>query len=115
MWSSQPVPGDGWIVPHVKQNRPVEPQPDRRHQWVATAIFGVSHAAMERCAQAWFHGGPPEGIDLDNENLITVQGPTCLKCGEGITPLNTHEACPVVIMPRNGNGPDAETPGPSVR
>lgn len=112
---------EGMRVPDAFMNRAVElPAGRSRHFWVSTAVFAVSPAAVDRAAAAYKAGEPAQSLDLDHENLITIQGPACLKCGADVTPDNAAELCPVVIaqgpddlppwlrdVGGNGNGPGA--------
>jgi len=87
------------LVPPSKTNRPPAPALGNAHQWVCTAIFNVSQAQVEASAAAWMAGNPPPGIELDHENLMTVQGPVCLKCSQPLTPTTYAQGCPVQVIP----------------
>lgn len=86
-------------VPPNRSNAPVAPALGNVHQWVCTAIFSVSQSAVGQAAAAWMSGHPPVGIELDHENLTSVQGPSCLKCQQPLTPATHARPCPVQVVP----------------
>jgi hypothetical protein len=94
-----PACGDGFVIPPTRINTPPAPRLGHRHQWVATAIYILSDAAIDASAATWMSTGIPIGLDLDHENLATVMGPVCLKCQVPLTPTNHATACPVVMVP----------------
>jgi hypothetical protein len=97
---------EGYSIPEELKNRGLQlDTTDPRHMWVSTVVFGVSQAGAERVADAAAAGRPPEELSLDHENLLTVQGPTCLKCGTDLTPDNARETCPRVLSDGPGDLP----------
>jgi hypothetical protein len=86
-------------VPPQQTNNQIPPALGNAHQWVCTAIFTVSQAAVDHSAAAWMAGHPAPGIELDHENLTSVQGPACLKCHQDLTPQTHARPCPVQIVP----------------
>lgn len=86
-------------VPPGKTDAPIRPTVGNAHQWVCTAVFNVSQHAVDAAAAVWAAGGPPVGIELDHENLMTVQGPACIKCSQPLTPATHASPCPVQVVP----------------
>jgi hypothetical protein len=86
-------------VPPTRTNVPVQPALGNAHQWVSTAVFSISQHAVDAAAAMWASGAAPMGIELDHENLVTVQGPNCLKCQQPLTPETHAQPCPVRVIP----------------
>lgn len=99
---SQPIPYE-FHVPPTRTNNPVQVSLGNAHEWVSTAVFKISQHAVDAAAAAWMAGLPPVGIELDHENLTSVQGPFCVKCKQPLVPETHARPCPVQIVPILGH------------
>jgi hypothetical protein len=100
VYNARPAYGDeGYTVPGAKAGEPPIPNTGTDHQWILTALFSVSQASVERAAAVWMAGGDTQDqeISMDHENLMTVQGPGCYKCGMPLMPSTYQTPCPVRI------------------
>lgn len=59
------------------------------HLWIVSAIFKVSQVTIETLNR----GEDPGAVNLDHENLLTIEGPGCWKCEEKYSKRMSFRRC----------------------
>ncbi|MGW9437965.1 hypothetical protein [Streptomyces sp. NPDC055607] len=76
-------------VPASKVNAQLTDPGKGEHLWTLITMYRVSDNAIRRLNR----GEDPGPALLDHENLLTLEGPGCFKCGEPYSRYLAHRKC----------------------